>query len=184
MMNKQKLPATALIFLLFLLCRPIPARTEDRDIYDLDLKQLLQVKVETLNKRPQHFFELPAATTVIDRREIERSNAQTIPDLLTRVPGVFVKQISSRETVVAIRNDIQMFNTNLLVLIDGNPYYNQTTANVLWSMLPIAIEDIERIEIIRGDGGTTWGTNSSSGVINIITRTPDSEPVARANAGG
>jgi len=173
-----------LIFLLSLLCRPIPARAEDRDIYDLDLKQLLQVKVETLNKRPQHFFELPAATTVIDRQEIERSGAQTIPDLLARVPGVFVKQISSRETVVAIRNDIQMFNTNLLVLIDGNPYYNQTTANVLWSMLPIAIEDIERIEIIRGDGGTTWGTNSSSGVINIITRTPDSEPVARVNAGG
>ncbi|HHL35239.1 MAG TPA: TonB-dependent receptor [Desulfobulbaceae bacterium] len=184
MMNKHKIPATALIFLLSFFSRPVPGRTDDRDIYDLDLKQLLQVKVETLNKRPQHFFELPAATTVIDRQEIERSGAQTIPDLLVRVPGVFVKQISSRETVVAIRNDIQMFNTNLLVLIDGNPYYNQTTANVLWSMLPIAVEDIERIEIIRGDGGTTWGTNSSSGVINIITRTPDSEPVARAGVGG
>ena len=183
-MNKHKIPAIAFSLLLSLFFLPLPGRTEDRDIYDLDLKQLLEVKVETLNKRPQHFFELPAATTVIDRQEIERSGARTIPDLLAGVPGVFVKQVSSRETVVAIRNDIQMFNTSLLVLIDGNPYYNQTTANVVWSMLPIAVEDIERIEIIRGDGGTTWGTNSSSGVINIITRTPDSEPVARVSAGG
>ncbi len=184
MINKHKIPATALIIVLSFLFRPIPGRAEDRDIYDLDLKQLLEVKVETLNKRPQHLFELPAATTVIDRQEIERSGAQTIPDLLARVPGVFVKQVSSRETVVAIRNDIQMFNTSLLVLIDGTPYYNQTTANVVWSMLPIAVEDVDRIEIIRGDGGTTWGTNSSSGVINIITRSPDSEPVARFSAGG
>ena len=170
----------------FLVSLPRLGMTTDtpRDIYDLDLKDLLQVQVETLNKRPQHFFELPAATTVIDRQEIERSGAQSITDLLARIPGVFVKQTSSRATVVAIRNDIQTFNTNLLVLVDGNPYYNQTTANVLWSMLPIAVEDIERIEIIRGDGGTAWGTNSSGGVINIITRTPDSEPVARLSLSG
>jgi len=178
---------TSFVLLLLLTYGHTPCATaadKTSDLYDLDLKDLLQLKVETLNKRPQQFLELPAAMTIIDRREIERSGALTIPDLLVRVPGVFVKQVSSRSTAVAVRNDIQILNTNLLVLIDGNPYYNQTTGNVLWSMLPIAVEDIERIEVIRGDGGTAWGTNSSSGVINIITRTPDSEPRARVNGGG
>lgn len=187
-MNKSRaFILTSCTFLLMLSsCLILSAKAADNnpDLYDLDLKDLLQLKVETLNKRPQQFLELPAATTIIDRREIEHSGALTIPDLLVRVPGVFVKQISSKSAAVAVRNDIQILNTNLLVLIDGNPYYNQNTGNVLWSMLPIAVEDIERIEVIRGDGGTAWGTNSASGVINIITRTPDSEPRVRVNGGG
>ena len=178
--------ATSSILAITCLCFPgrSLANTDDNELYDLDLEQLLTVKVETLNKRPQQFMELPAATYIINRQEIENSGALTIPDLLVKVPGVYVKQVTSDKVVVAMRNDIQIYNTNLLVLIDGNPFYNQLTSNALWDILPVAVEDVERIEIVRGDGGTAWGTNSSSGVINIITRSPDSEPLARVNAGG
>jgi len=157
---------------------------EDTDLFELDLEQLLQVHVETLNKRPQKYLQLPAAIYILDRQEIERSGAATIPDLLSRIPGVFVKQLSSDMVAVAIRNDIKLYSTNLLVLIDGSPYYNQGTSNGSWDILPVAVEDVERIEVIRGDGGTTWGTNSSGGVVNIITRSPDSEPRARISGSG
>lgn len=161
----------------------LPTRAEATEHFEsllsLDLKQLLSMEIATLNKRPQSFITLPAARYILDRADIERSGALTVPDLLVRIPGVFVKQLSSQVTTVSTRNDLQLFETNLLVLIDNNPFYFQANGSTRWDTLPIAVEDIERIEVIRGDGGTAWGTNSSGGVINIITVKADSEPKVR-----
>lgn len=170
---------TALIFSL-LLCTLMTtlasATRSEETLFRMSLAQLLSIEIETLNKRPQSFIDLPAAIYVIERQEIERSGALTVPDLLVRIPGVFVKQVTKEQVAVSIRNNAEYFSTTILVLIDGSPFYFQSTGNTDWGSLPVAVEDIERIEVIRGDGGTVWGTNSSSGIVNILTKAPDTEP--------
>ncbi len=181
-MQKQRLQSLTLLMLAPFFCTgQATAAGTEMDLFALNLEQLLAVEVSTLNKRPQSYFQLPAASYILTRKEIERSGALTIPDLLVRVPGVFIKQLSSDFTAVSVRNDVQVFNTSLLVLIDGNPFYLPATSNAFWSALPVAVEEIEQIEVIRGDGGTAWGTNSSSGVVNIITRTAATDPGKRVS---
>lgn len=146
------------------------ANTSLDDLLQMDIDQLLQIEVVSLNKRPQQPFDLAASVYVFNRDDIQRTGALTVPDLLLRVPGVYVRQPTKSGNSISIRNDNQFFNANMLLLIDGQAMYSPITNNFQWRFLPVSVEDIERIEVIRGNGGTAWGTNSSAGVINIITR--------------
>lgn len=118
----------------------------------------------------QPLSESPAAITVIDRDMIEASGAMTIPDVLRLVPGFQVGHIDGHRSTVAYHGVTDAYARRMQVLVDGRSVYTPAFGGVLWADLPLAIEDIERIEVIRGPNGVTYGANAFSAVINIVTR--------------
>jgi len=107
---------------------------------------------------------------VITTDDIRRSGATNIPDLLRMAPGLDVAQINANTWAVSIRGLNGRFSNELLVLVDGRNIYTQTSGGVFSDVLDLPLEDIARIEVIRGPAGTIWGANAVNGVVNIITR--------------
>ena len=136
----------------------------------MSLEQLGQVEVTTFSKAPTPLHDTPAALYVITSEEILRSGVTTIPDALRLAPGVEVGRLSSTTWAVSIRGLQNNFSKSVLVLIDGRNVYTPLFAGVYWDVQDLPVEDIDRIEVIRGPAGTIWGPNSANGVINIITR--------------
>ncbi len=136
----------------------------------MSLEQLGQLEVTTFNKTPTPLHDTPAALYVITSEEILRSGVTTIPDALRLAPGVEVGRLSSTTWAVSIRGLQNNFSKSVLVLIDGRNVYTPLFAGVYWDVQDLPLEDIDRIEVIRGPAGTIWGPNSANGVINIITR--------------
>jgi len=136
----------------------------------LSLEELLDVKVTSAGQKEQKLSDVASAIAVINADEIRRSGATTIPDLLRYVPGVEVSQANNMDTSVAIRGFGGIFSSKLLVLVDGRSIYNPIYAGVDWGFQRMMMENIERVEIIRGPGATVWGANAVNGVINIITK--------------
>jgi iron complex outermembrane receptor protein len=120
----------------------------------------------------QPLSESPAATTVIDRRMIEASGARNIPDVLRLVPGFQVGHPDALSATVTYHGLSDAYARRMQVLVDGRSVYSPLFGGVYWTDIPLAIEDIDRIEVIRGPNGVTYGANSFSAIINIITRTP------------
>jgi len=106
---------------------------------------------------------------VITQDDIRRSGANNIPDLPRMVPGVNVAQISSNIGAISLRGFDGESSNKLLVMLDGRIVQLPTFSGTFWSVLDVPLEDVERIEVIRGPGGATWGANAVDGVINIIT---------------
>jgi iron complex outermembrane recepter protein len=136
----------------------------------LSLEQLAQTEVTSVNKEAVPAFQTPAAISVMTHDEIVRSGARTIPDLLRLIPGVEVGQADSSEWAIGVRGFQGKLSRAVLVLIDGRSVYTPLFAGVYWDMQDVMIDDIERIEVIRGPAGTIWGSNAVNGVINVITR--------------
>jgi iron complex outermembrane receptor protein len=137
----------------------------------LSLEELSKITVTSVEKDPASVARTPAAIYVITQEDIARSGATSIPDLLRFVPGVDVARIdTSRNWVVGIRGFGDQFSKSVLVMIDGRVAYTPLWAGVHWPIQDTLLEDIDRIEIIRGAGGTIWGSNAQNGVINIITK--------------
>jgi iron complex outermembrane recepter protein len=136
----------------------------------MSLEQLGQLEVTTFSKTPTPLHDTPAALYVITSEEILRSGVTTIPDALRLAPGVEVGRLSSTTWAVSIRGLQNNFSKSVLVLIDGRNVYTPLFAGVYWDVQDLPLEDIDRIEVIRGPAGTIWGPNSANGVINIITR--------------
>lgn len=126
--------------------------------------------VVTAARKEQSQFETAAATYVITAEDIRRSGATTIPELLRMVPGLDVAHISANKWAISSRGFNGSFATKLLVMIDGRSVYTPLFAGVYWDVQDTLLEDIERIEVVRGPGGTLWGANAVNGVINIITK--------------
>ena len=141
-----------------------------QDLKDLSLEQLGNLQVVTYNKTPGKLLKTPAALYVITSDDILRSGATSIADALRLAPGVEVGRMSSDYWAVGIRGLQDEFSKAVLVLIDGRNVYTPLFAGVYWDVQDLPIEDIDRIEVIRGPGGTIWGPNAANGVINIITR--------------
>lgn len=112
----------------------------------------------------------PAAIYVLTQDDIRRSGATSIPELLRMVPGVEVARIDSDHWSVGIRGFGSEFSKSVLVLIDGRSVYSPLFSGVYWNVENVMLEDVDRIEVIRGPGGTIWGANAVNGVINIITK--------------
>jgi iron complex outermembrane recepter protein len=140
------------------------------NLKQMSLEQLGQLEVTTFSKTPTPLHDTPAALYVITREEILRSGVTTIPDALRLAPGVEVGRLSSTTWAVSIRGLQNNFSKSVLVLIDGRNVYTPLFAGVYWDVQDLPLEDIDRIEVIRGPAGTIWGPNSANGVINIITR--------------
>ncbi len=136
----------------------------------MDLEALMDVEVTTAARKEQTLARTPAAAFVINRDDIRRSGAQSIPEALRLAPGVEAAQIRPGSWSVTIRGFAGRFANKLLVLVDGRSVYTESFGGVYWDMQDLLLDDIERIEVIRGPGATLWGSNAVNGVINIITR--------------
>lgn len=143
---------------------------DSAQLKSMSLEQLGNVEVTTVSKQPEEVWHTPAAVTVLTHDDIERSGATTIPDLLRLVPGVQVSQEQSDQWAVGIRGFDGQFSRGLLVLIDGRSVYTPLFEGVYWDVQDLPFDDIDRIEVIRGPGGSIWGPNAVNGVINIITK--------------
>lgn len=135
----------------------------------LTLEQLGEIEVTAASKEPEEVWRTPAAISVITQEEIRRSGDTSLPETLRRVPGLEVARIDSSSWAVGIRGFGSAFSKSVLVLIDGRNVYTPLFAGVNWRLQHLLLEDIDRIEVIRGPGGTVWGTNAVNGVINIVT---------------
>lgn len=142
------------------------------ELIDIPLEELMQMDavVTSASKREERLQDTPSAIFVIAREDIRRSGVTNIPDALRMVPGVQVSRITSTEWAVSARGLGGRFSRYLLVLVDGRSQYTSLFSGVNWDELNVSLENIERIEVIRGPGGTLWGANAVNGVINIITR--------------
>jgi len=137
---------------------------------DLSLEDLVKTEITSVSRKSQSAMDIPAAAFVITAEDIRRSGAQALPDVLRMAPGIEVAQIDNGRYAVTARGFNGRFANKLQVLVDGRSLYHPMFAGVLWELDPIPLEDIERIEIIRGAGAVMWGANAVNGVINIISK--------------
>jgi iron complex outermembrane receptor protein len=147
------------------------AGTATADLTDMSLEALMNLEITSVSKKPQKKSEAAAAVFVITGEDIQRWGVTNIPDALRRVPGLQVARIDANKWAVTARGFNSRFANKLLVLIDGRTVYTPLFTGVYWDANLAMLEDIERIEVIRGPGGTLWGSNAVNGVINIITKT-------------
>lgn len=140
------------------------------ELLDISLDELLNVEISSVAKKPQKAQEAAAAVYVLTAEDIRRSGATSLPEALRLVPGVQVAQIDANKWAVSVRGLNARWSGQLLVLMDGRTLYSPLFSGVYWDVQDTLLEDIERIEVIRGPGGTLWGANAVNGVINIITK--------------
>lgn len=140
------------------------------ELINLSLESLMDIEVTSVTKSPQKLSESAAAIYVITQEDIRRSGMNSIPELLRMVPGLNVAQFDANKWAISSRGFNDLFANKLLVLIDGRTVYTPLFSGVFWDAQDTLLEDIERIEVIRGPGGTLWGANAVNGVINIITK--------------
>ena len=152
------------------LCAPAWGQNSTDDLTKASLEELANIQVTSVSKKEQSLSKTGAAVFVITQEDIRRSGMMNIPDLLRMVPGVNVARLDSNSWAISIRGFSDRYSDKVLVLIDGRSVYSEVFSGVYWDQLNVPLEDIERIEVIRGPGGTVWGANAVNGVINIITK--------------
>ena len=141
-----------------------------KDYFDMSIEELMELEVSSAAKRLQPFSETAAPVFVITQEDIRRSGAVTIPEVLAMAPGVQVEKVNAWSWAVSIRVGNSRFSNKLLVLIDGRSVYSPIFSGVFWDNHNLLLDDIERIEVIRGPGSSLWGANAVNGIINIITK--------------
>lgn len=144
----------------------------------------LQQVVNTVSRQESTVGKSPAAVFVITNEMIRRNGATSIPEALRMAPGVNVARIDSNKWAVSIRGFNDRFAQKLLVQVDGRVVYNQLTGGVYWDVPDVVLQDVDRIEVIRGPGATVWGSNAVNGIINIITKNSKDTQGLMVTAGG
>src|SRR3979411_1015628 len=153
------------------------------DVTAMSVEDLMNVQVTSVSKRSQKLADAAAAIFVITQEDIRRSGATSIPEALRMVPGLQVARIDENKWAISSRGFNGRFANKLLVLIDGRSVYTPFFSGVYWNIQDVMLEDVDRIEVIRGPGATLWGANAVNGVINIITKSSKSTQSALAAAG-
>ncbi len=162
--------ATSLAAISILMASSQPCWAAHSNITALSLEELLAVEITSVSKKSEKATEAPAAVFVINQDDIKRSGATTIPEVLRMVPGLQVARIDANKWAVSSRGFNGFSSNKLLVLMDGRTMYNPLFSGVLWDTQDTMLDDIERIEVIRGPGASLWGANAVNGVINIISK--------------
>jgi iron complex outermembrane receptor protein len=161
---------------------PAPIDSGDSDLLDLDVEQLsrtdvvvpsFDVEVTSVGRQESTVGKSPAAVFVITQEMIRRSGVTTVADALRMAPGVQVAKINANQWAVSARGFNSRFANKLLVMVDGRSVYTPLFSGVYWDAQDLLLEDIERIEVIRGPGGTVWGANAVNGVISITTKSAE-----------
>lgn len=141
-------------------------------VEDIELLHLDVPTVITATRHEQKITTVPYAMTVITADDIRRAGSRNVTDALRLAPGVDVADLGYNHAGVSPRGFHGTFARGVLILVDGRQIYDSVWGGTLWDIWPFQLEDIDRIEVIRGPGGVTWGSNAVEGVINIITKDP------------
>lgn len=160
------------------------AASSKNNLLDLSLEELMNVEVTTVSKHSQKLTEVASAVFVITQEDIRRSGVTSIPEALRMAPGVHVARIGTDKWAVSIRGFNGRLANKLQILMDGRSVYTPMFSGVLWQQQDTMLEDIERIEVVRGPNATTWGVNAVNGVINIITKKAADTQGTLLTAGG
>ena len=158
--------------------------TQSADLADLSIEELGNIQVTSVSKRAESLSDAPASIFVITGEDIRRSGATTLPEALRLAPNLEVARIDARNYAISARGFNGLFANKMLVMIDGRTVYTPLFSGVFWDAQDVMLEDVERIEVISGPGGTLWGTNAVNGVINVITRSAKDTQGALLAAGG
>ena len=153
------------------------------DVTAMSMEDLMNMQVTSVSKRTQKVADAAAAIFVITQEDIRRSGANSIPEALRLVPGLQVARIDQNKWAIGSRGFNGRFDNKLLVLIDGRSVYTPLFSGVYWNVQDVMLEDVDRIEVIRGPGATLWGANAVNGVINVITKKAKSTQSAVVTAG-
>jgi iron complex outermembrane receptor protein len=160
-----------------------PQKPPPRDLADATLEELMNIQITSVSKKEQKLSATAGAAYVITQEDIRRSGMTSIPEVLRLAPGVQVARIQDHVWAITIRGFNNEFSNKLLVLVDGRSIYTDFSSGVYWDTQETLLENIERIEIIRGPGAAVWGANAVNGVINIITKTSQATPGGLVVAG-
>jgi iron complex outermembrane receptor protein len=151
----------------------------------MSIADILDIRVSTVSRIPEESMTVPAALYVITHDDIRRSGATSIPEALRLAPGLEVARIDGGTWSVGIRGFADRLARSMLVLIDGRAVYSPLFAGTYWETQDVLLEDVDRIEVIRGPGGTLWGANAVNGIINIVTKAAkDTQGWYATGAGG
>ena len=161
-----------------------PPAAVQGDLTGESLEDLMNIEVTSVSKKEQKLSRTAAAVFVITQEDIRRSGATNIPDVLRMVPGMDVAQINASTWAISARGLNGKFSNELLVMRDGRNVYTPSFGGVFWETLDLPLENIERIEVIRGPGGSIWGENAVNGVVNIIQKKASETSGAMVVAGG
>lgn len=162
-----------LVVCLAALAGPDRVLATTRGLADLSLEELGNIKVTSVSRMPERLLDAPASIYVISRDEIRRSGASTLPEALRLAPNLQVAQENSGAYAISARGLNGSNNSGpnkVLVMIDGRSVYSPLFSGVFWDVQDVMLEDIERIEVVSGPGGTLWGVNAVNAVVNVITR--------------
>ncbi len=169
--------------------RPLLAQDETyhppAELKKLSVEELLDIDVTSVSKYPEKLSEAAAAVAVLTQDDIHTSGFTSIPEVLRLVPGLDVARVDSHTWAISSRGFNDIFANKLLVLIDGRTVYTPLFSGVFWEVQDTLLEDIDRIEVVRGPGATLWGANAVNGVINIITKSArDTQGLLISSGGG
>ena len=185
LMRKWLVQLTVLCLLgCFVTLAPANGKLAQDQFLNLSIEELMNVKVTTVSRRPQKLTEVASAVFVITQDDIRRSGATSIPDALRMAPGVQVDRIGTDKWAISIRGFNGFFSNKLQVLMDGRSVYTPLFSGTMWEQQDTLMEDIERIEVIRGPAASVWGANAVNGVINIITKKAADTQGSLLSAGG
>lgn len=154
------------------------------DVGALSLEELGNVEITSLSKRAEPLSNAAASVFVITAEDIRRSGATSLPEALRMAPNLHVGRVSANEWAISARGFNSQSANKLLVLIDGRSVYSPLFSGVFWEVQDLMLEDVERIEVLSGPGGTLWGVNAVNGVINVITRAASDTQGSLFAAGG
>ena len=154
------------------------------DFAEWDLEELLSTKMTLVTRKAETIANAPAAISVLTWEDIRRSGLTTIADVLRMIPGVHTGHINAHTWTVSARGFGGRFANKLLVLVDGRSVYTPFFSGVYWEVQDVSLEEVERIEVIRGPGASLWGTNAMNGVINIVTQKARDSQGTRLTVGG
>ena len=155
------------------------------ELKKLSVEELLDIDVTSVSKYPEKLSEAAAAVAVLTQDDIHTSGFTSIPEALRLVPGLDVARVDSHTWAISSRGFNDIFANKLLVLIDGRTVYTPLFSGVFWEVQDTLLQDIDRIEVVRGPGATLWGANAVNGVINIITKSArDTQGLLISGGGG
>ncbi len=160
-------------FLLVTFCSSTSAQEQEQtSLFDMSLEELMKLKVVSVTRIPdQDYFSSAAAIHVITQEDIQSSGHTSLPEQLRMVPGMHVARIDGNKWAIAPRGFNSLFNNKTLVQLDGRTLYSPIFSGVYWGNQDPTLEDLDRIEVIRGPGGSLWGANAFNGIVNIMSKT-------------
>lgn len=153
------------------------------DLFDLSVEELVNLEVTSVSRKSERLADTTSAVFVITQDDLQRHGVRSIPDALRLAPGLTVLQIDANKWAIGSRGYTGRYSNQLLVLKDGRLLYTPTFSGVFWDVQHTLIDEIDRIEVIRGPGAVVWGTNAVAGVINIITKSSRGAPGVAVSGG-